>query len=122
MALVTQFFKTGENEKKVDSMVESKSETTSQKSDSTGSSSYKLPRTSGGDRLAVHCVHGLGRAPLLVAIALVNLKLAPKKAIDLIRKRRTGALTEKQVNYVMNLQPLEPEISESDCCSNCVIF
>ena len=40
----------------------------------------------------MHCVAGLGRAPLLVALALVNKGCAPTTAIDLIRKSRKGAL------------------------------
>ena len=43
-------------------------------------------------RIGVHCVAGLGRAPLLVAIALVNKGCPPVMAIDLIRKNRKGAL------------------------------
>ena len=44
------------------------------------------------DRIGVHCVAGLGRAPVLVAIALVNKGMAPVEAIELIRKNRKGAL------------------------------
>jgi hypothetical protein len=43
-------------------------------------------------RIGVHCVAGLGRAPFLVAIALVNNGCSPFNAIDLIRKNRPGAL------------------------------
>lgn len=43
-------------------------------------------------RIGVHCVAGLGRAPFLVAIALVNNGCSPFNAIELIRKNRPGAL------------------------------
>ena len=43
-------------------------------------------------RIAVHCVAGLGRAPLLVAIALVHRGCESINAIELIRKHRQGAL------------------------------
>ena len=41
-------------------------------------------------RIGVHCVAGLGRAPFLVAIALVNNGCSPINAINLIRKNRPG--------------------------------
>ena len=40
----------------------------------------------------MHCVAGLGRAPLLVAIALVHKGCQPVNAINLIRSKRKGAL------------------------------
>ena len=43
-------------------------------------------------RIAVHCVAGLGRAPFLVAIGLVNNGCSSINAIELIRKNRSGAL------------------------------
>ena len=42
--------------------------------------------------MAVHCVAGLGRAPLLVALALIHRGCEPINAIELIRSKRTGAL------------------------------
>ena len=46
-------------------------------------------------RIGVHCVAGLGRAPLLVAIALVNKGCKPPNAIELIRSKRKGAFNLK---------------------------
>ena len=43
-------------------------------------------------RIGVHCVAGLGRAPLLVALALVHKGCPRINAIELIRKNRPGAL------------------------------
>lgn len=39
-------------------------------------------------RIATHCVAGLGRAPLMVAIALIHRGCDSIEAIDLIRKHR----------------------------------
>ncbi len=45
--------------------------------------------------MAVHCVAGLGRAPFLVAIALIHKGCERINAIELIRKHRPGALNIK---------------------------
>jgi len=51
--------------------------------------------------VAVHCVAGLGRAPVLVAIALIEIsQLDPLKAIRLIRNIRRGAINQKQYQYL----------------------
>ncbi|KAJ1979296.1 hypothetical protein H4R33_005757 [Dimargaris cristalligena] len=51
--------------------------------------------------IAIHCVSGLGRAPLLVTMALVANGMAPATAIELVRRKRRGALTIEQVDYLM---------------------
>ena len=43
-------------------------------------------------RIGVHCVAGLGRAPLMVALALVHKGCSRINAIELIRKNRPGSL------------------------------
>lgn len=57
---------------------------------------------SGGEptTIAVHCVAGLGRAPVLVAVALIEAGLSPLDAIELIRRRRRGAFNSRQIAYV----------------------
>ena len=49
----------------------------------------------------MHCVAGLGRAPLLVALALVHKGCPHVNAIELIRKHRPGALNMIQANYLI---------------------
>jgi len=68
--------------------------------------------------VAVHCVAGLGRAPVLVAIALIEISgIDPIKAISLIRSVRRGAINQKQYQYLKNyVRKAKHE------CANCIIL
>ena len=55
-------------------------------------------------RIGVHCLAGLGRAPFLVAIALVNNGCSPQNAIDLIRKNRPGAFNLAQAYFILEFE------------------
>ncbi|KAI8391754.1 protein-tyrosine phosphatase-like protein [Radiomyces spectabilis] len=50
--------------------------------------------------IAVHCVAGLGRAPVLVAIALIEAGMKPLDAIEYIRTKRKGAFNKPQIQYL----------------------
>lgn len=50
--------------------------------------------------IAIHCVAGLGRAPVLVAIALIEAGYEAEDAIELIRSKRKGAINNKQLLFL----------------------
>lgn len=50
--------------------------------------------------IAIHCVAGLGRAPTLVAIAMMEEGLEALDAVTAIRAKRRGAINAKQLHYL----------------------
>ncbi|KAL0135430.1 protein-tyrosine phosphatase-like protein, partial [Mucor lusitanicus] len=54
--------------------------------------------------VGVHCIAGIGRAPVLVAISLVEGGMDPLDAIAYIRKYRRGALNKNQVRFIDKYQ------------------
>lgn len=56
--------------------------------------------------IAVHCVAGLGRAPILVALALVEFgHVEALDAILLIRQKREGAINQIQMQWLNKYKP-----------------
>ncbi|ORY05599.1 phosphatases II [Basidiobolus meristosporus CBS 931.73] len=57
------------------------------------------------EAIAVHCVSGIGRAPVLVTIALIELGMDSLDAIEYVRKQRRGALNRKQIAFLDSYKP-----------------
>lgn len=55
--------------------------------------------------VAVHCVAGLGRAPVLVAVALIEYGMKALDAVSFIRQHRRGAINNKQLKFLEKYQP-----------------
>lgn len=55
--------------------------------------------------VAVHCVAGYGRAPVLVAVALMELGMPYTDAIELIRSQRKGSFNDRQLDYLSKYTP-----------------
>jgi protein tyrosine phosphatase type 4A len=68
-----------------------------------------------GSCVAVHCVAGLGRAPILVAISLIEDGMSSEDAIEFIRKHRKGVFNRAQLNYLHKYE----RRSGGMCCVIC---
>lgn len=72
------------------------------------------------ERISVHCVAGLGRAPVLVAVALVEFcQLDPIEAVNFIRKHRRGAINKKQLKWLEGYVPRKHGAFSACACVIC---
>lgn len=78
----------------------------------------------GAPAIAVHCVAGLGRAPMMVVIALVEFAgMDPIEAVTFIRSKRRGAINEKQLLYLSGYKKMYKKAGGgADAGCACVIL
>ncbi|CAH0562270.1 unnamed protein product [Brassicogethes aeneus] len=71
--------------------------------------------------VAVHCVAGLGRAPVMVAMALIELGLKYEEAVELIREKRRGAINAKQLGFLERYRPKQRLKSKNGHKNSCCV-
>mmetsp|Transcript_28302 Transcript_28302/g.51090 ORF Transcript_28302/g.51090 Transcript_28302/m.51090 type:complete len:172 (-) Transcript_28302:74-589(-) len=70
--------------------------------------------------VAVHCVAGLGRAPVMAAVALIELTaMDPMDAVEQIRERQKGAINARQLKF---LQSYKRMMKKSHCHCKCAVM
>ncbi|KAI6657265.1 Protein tyrosine phosphatase type IVA 3 isoform X1 [Oopsacas minuta] len=52
------------------------------------------------EAICIHCKSGLGRGPLLAAIALIERGLSAKETVDMLRGKIRGCINSKQLAYL----------------------
>ncbi|GAB66408.1 protein tyrosine phosphatase [Plasmodium cynomolgi strain B] len=65
--------------------------------------------------VAVHCVAGLGRAPVLASIVLIEFGMDPIDAIVFIRDRRKGAINKRQLQFLKAYKKKKKKTSLRKC-------
>ncbi|KAJ3020216.1 UNVERIFIED_CONTAM: Protein tyrosine phosphatase type IVA 1 [Siphonaria sp. JEL0065] len=64
---------------------------------------YRFANTTPNNKaIGIHCVAGLGRAPTLVAIALIESGMSAIEAVEFVRACRRNALNIVQLNYLVD--------------------
>lgn len=72
---------------------------------------YRKEKSKG--TIAIHCVAGLGRAPLLVAIAIIESGYDYTDAVQLIRSKRSGCINSAQLEFLKQYKPVS---GATGCC------
>merc|ERR1711988_454375 len=66
--------------------------------------------------VAVHCLAGLGRAPVMAAVALIEMTgIDPMDAVMLIRNQQKGAINAKQLKFLQTYKPTSKKAGGTHC-------
>lgn len=79
-------------------------------------SSIKNKKDNKNPCIAVHCIAGLGRAPVLVTIALIEYGMENQDAIQLVRIKRRHAINSEQLKNLIKYK----KIGRKGC--QCIVF
>ncbi|TEA34080.1 hypothetical protein DBR06_SOUSAS2310198, partial [Sousa chinensis] len=69
--------------------------------------------------IAVHCVAGLSKASVLVALALIECGMKYKDAVQFIRQKRRGTFNSKKLLYLEKYRP-KVQLYFKDANGHCV--
>mmetsp|Transcript_21859 Transcript_21859/g.63074 ORF Transcript_21859/g.63074 Transcript_21859/m.63074 type:complete len:171 (+) Transcript_21859:141-653(+) len=79
---------------------------------------YKSKESQG--LVAVHCVAGLGRAPVMAAVALIEMTaMDPMDAVEKIREKQKGAINARQLKF---LQTYKRTTSKGGAACGCTLM
>mmetsp|Transcript_67910 Transcript_67910/g.122356 ORF Transcript_67910/g.122356 Transcript_67910/m.122356 type:complete len:179 (-) Transcript_67910:254-790(-) len=77
---------------------------------------YKPKDPTDSGIVAVHCVAGLGRAPVMAAIAMIEMTaMDPMDAVEKIRESRKGAINARQLKFLQSYKRLTSKSSTGPC-------
>lgn len=68
----------------------------------------------GRKAIAIHCVAGLGRAPLMVALAFIEEGMSSEQAVMMLREKRKGCINASQLQFLKDHKSLR---SGGGCCT-----
>eukprot|EP00440_Ansanella_granifera_P046051 gb/GFBE01049876.1/.p1 GENE.gb/GFBE01049876.1/~~gb/GFBE01049876.1/.p1 ORF type:complete len:175 (+),score=19.84 gb/GFBE01049876.1/:1-525(+) len=72
--------------------------------------------------VAVHCVAGLGRAPVMAAVALIELSgIDPMDAVEKIRERQKGAINARQLKFLQSYKRMTHKSLSGGPCACAVM-
>eukprot|EP00842_Homolaphlyctis_polyrhiza_P000309 jgi/Hompol1/1279/HPOL_001156-RA len=66
------------------------------------SATATAPASSTKPTFAIHCISGIGRAPVLVCVALIDGGMDPMAAIEFVRSKRRGAINKVQLAWLLD--------------------
>mmetsp|Transcript_43381 Transcript_43381/g.49898 ORF Transcript_43381/g.49898 Transcript_43381/m.49898 type:complete len:172 (+) Transcript_43381:118-633(+) len=67
--------------------------------------------------IAIHCVAGLGRAPIMVIIALIEAGMDNMDAVDFVRRARRGAINHRQLQFLTKYKRKGVWKKAQSCCT-----
>mmetsp|Transcript_55361 Transcript_55361/g.171776 ORF Transcript_55361/g.171776 Transcript_55361/m.171776 type:complete len:173 (-) Transcript_55361:283-801(-) len=66
--------------------------------------------------IAVHCVAGLGRAPVMAAVALIEMTaMDPMDAVEKIRAKQKGAINARQLKFLQGYKGMHKGGGQCGC-------